>query len=273
MHWAEHNGGICTLCEGCAPVSGGNGRYYKSYAMGAGTAKPPSPATASPPSPPPPMGPGQYVQIADNNDCCRSNGAKIDSFRGEARPEYCHDICDETEGCRFFSHSKRWDSCILCSECTFSNHRNAKYYTSYSKQAANAPAKYVQELSALRTNPSAPVAELVLLANTSARYEGLEGASEAELGEIDEIDVEIELPSAKDPKADDACELERPTATTIAAAAAGAALTVLFAVAVWAVLRCRGRGEDKQATKNSRGGSWSAGSRAMPPRVSTAVVP
>ena len=116
--------------------------------------------------------------------------------------DQCEAKCATKDGCKFFSHSQKWDNCILCSACTFSNDRTSRHYTSWSKQAANAPAKFIAEVSALRTNHFAPAVSFLLLSNTSREFEGWEIESEEDLGEVDAPPAPPpKAPATKKPKA------------------------------------------------------------------------
>ena len=83
-------------------------------------------------------------------DCCRNNGAKIEysvtststNLWGQQVTDHtvdfgchveCEAICNSKSDCKYFSHSTRWDNCVLCSECDFTESGNSRYYTSWEK--------------------------------------------------------------------------------------------------------------------------------------------
>lgn len=77
----------------------------------------------------------EYRKIRDGADCCRNNGAFVDSTENNVapNPEICMSLCDALDGCLFFSHAMAYQNCIFCSACAFTNEGSASNYDSYEK--------------------------------------------------------------------------------------------------------------------------------------------
>merc|ERR1712151_928293 len=74
-----------------------------------------------------------YDKIHSSADCCRNNGANVGSYGGAPNPQDCESGCTANPQCMFFSHSKRWDNCVFCSECDLETGGSSKKYTSWAK--------------------------------------------------------------------------------------------------------------------------------------------
>ena len=71
-----------------------------------------------------PMQPGANPAVK----CCRNKPVSVGGIQWNVTlnftnrdyapwPSACEAICDRTPGCRFFSHSVRWQNCLLCAAC------------------------------------------------------------------------------------------------------------------------------------------------------------
>merc|ERR1719492_547640 len=78
-----------------------------------------------------------YEKINSAGDCCRNNDAQIGrTADGESdSPADCVDACNDNPECKFFSHTTKWQNCVLCSKCDISGAPgNGRHYTSWEKQ-------------------------------------------------------------------------------------------------------------------------------------------
>ena len=66
-------------------------------------------------------------------DCCRSSGGEISSLDQAQTPADCEAACNAKPKCKYFSHSNKFKTCVLCSKCDFTKGGSARHYTSWRK--------------------------------------------------------------------------------------------------------------------------------------------
>merc|ERR1719502_1146731 len=73
---------------------------------------------------------GEYALHKRGGDCCRKGG-NVGNKKPCKSQAKCQEYCDRTAACKFYSFSKKYKNCNLCSACKISNKGNAKRYDSY----------------------------------------------------------------------------------------------------------------------------------------------
>jgi len=144
----------CVLCNACALTRAKSGEEYTSWEKGV-TSPPPSPPRASPQphtappalkSPPsilvPPPTPllSPYAQLSDTELCCSGNSpSKIETLKPFRQPLDCEPLCNDRPTCAFFSHSNKYDNCVLCNACALAPVKSGVKYTSWKKSSSLMP--------------------------------------------------------------------------------------------------------------------------------------
>ena len=90
--------------------------------------------------------------------CCRNKPTKYGDIQWNvtlnftqrdyaAWPNACEALCEQQPGCRFFSHSVRWQNCIICATCVPEIMLGDDTYASFERSTEDPTKQYVGVLA------------------------------------------------------------------------------------------------------------------------------